>query len=265
MQGSGLAGKVAIVTGSSSGIGQAIAVELARQGANIILHGRSDSTGLQETAGQIDKHGQNADIVCCEFSNSDAVEKFASDVWSVHKRIDILVNNAGADVLTGDKANLSAVEKLDYLYAVDCRTTFQLSRLIGAKMKQAGRGAGQSSITNIGWDQAVQGMAGESGEYFAAIKGSIMSLTLSLAQSLAPQVRVNCVAPGWIQTQWGQQSSEYWSQRAKSESLMERWGTPTDVANAVTFLVSDQASFISGQVLKVNGGFKFGDATPNEW
>ena len=91
---------------------------------------------------------------------------------------------------------------------------------------------------------------------FAAIKGGVMAFTRSLAKSLAPEVRVNCLAPGWIQTAWGEQASEYWQKRAKSESLMGRWGTPQDVAQVARFLVSPAASFITGQVLEINGGFK---------
>ena len=101
-------------------------------------------------------------------------------------------------------------------------------------------------------------MSGPSGELFAATKGAIMSMTKSLAQSYAPEVRVNCVAPGWIKTSWGEQASDYWDQRAKRESLMRRWGTPEDIASVAAFLSSKDASFVSGQVIAVNGGFDFG-------
>ena len=97
-------------------------------------------------------------------------------------------------------------------------------------------------------------MAGDSGELFAATKGAIMAFTRSLAKSLAPHVRVNCVAPGWIKTAWGERASAAWQERAVRESLLARWGTPEDVARAVRFLVSPEAAFITGQVLPVNGG-----------
>jgi 3-oxoacyl-[acyl-carrier protein] reductase len=117
-------------------------------------------------------------------------------------------------------------------------------------MRQRDSGA----IVNIGWDQADFGMAGDSGQLFAACKGAIMAFTKSLAHSLAPQVRVNCVAPGWIKTAWGNEASKYWQQRAVGESLLARWGTPGDVAAAVRYLGSPAASFITGQVIAVNGG-----------
>ena len=253
--------KVAVVTGSSTGIGAVIAVELARCGAKVILHGKTPSEELDATAQQVTAIAGTAESLCCDFADSDAVDKFAEDAWNRLGVVDILINNAGGDVLTGTNADWTPIQKLDYLYATDCRATFQLCRKLGARMKQtaedAGLSSGERAIVNIGWDQALQGMAGDSGQFFSAIKGSIMSLTLSLAQSLAPQIRVNCVAPGWIQTQWGEQTSQYWNQRAVAESLMNRWGTPQDVANAVSFLVSNRANFVSGQILNVNGGFRF--------
>jgi 3-oxoacyl-[acyl-carrier protein] reductase len=95
-------------------------------------------------------------------------------------------------------------------------------------------------------------------EIFATAKGAVMAFTRSLAQSLAPEVRVNCIAPGWIKTAWGEVADEAWQKRAETESLMHRWGTPEDVAQAVRYLVDPTSSFITAQTLTINGGFRAG-------
>ena len=123
---------------------------------------------------------------------------------------------------------------------------------------QSAIGNSKPVILNIGWDQAGCGQAGDSGEIFATTKGAIMAFTKSLAKSLAPQVRVNCVAPGWIQTSWGNTTSSYWDHRAKNESLLHRWGTPQDIANVIGMLALDESEFLNGQTIEVNGGQRFG-------
>ena len=97
-------------------------------------------------------------------------------------------------------------------------------------------------------------MEGDSGELFGAIKGGVMAFTKSLALSLAPEVRVNCLAPGWIRTAWGEEAPSEWQQRVLREVPLGRWGTPEDIARTARFLLSDEASFISGQVVNINGG-----------
>jgi NAD(P)-dependent dehydrogenase (short-subunit alcohol dehydrogenase family) len=117
-------------------------------------------------------------------------------------------------------------------------------------MKQRGRGV----ILTMGWDQAESGMEGDSGELFAASKGAVMAFTRSLAKSLAPEVRVNCLAPGWIKTAWGEGASKSWQDRVMRETPMQRWGTPDDVARAARWLCSPEASYITGQIVRINGG-----------
>ena len=160
-------------------------------------------------------------------------------------------------MLTGDWPERSLEDKLNFLWQVDVVSSLMLSRRAGERMLDSPDRANPGVILNVGWDQAWQGMAGPSGELFSTTKGAIMSMSKSLAQSLAPHVRVNCLAPGWIKTQWGDAASEYWSDRAQKESLMDRWGTPQDVANVAAFLCSDAAGFISGHIVPVNGGFKY--------
>jgi 3-oxoacyl-[acyl-carrier protein] reductase len=112
-----------------------------------------------------------------------------------------------------------------------------------------------ASIVFIGWDQALHGMEGDSGQMFAPVKAGVMAFAASLAQQVAPHVRVNTIAPGWIQTSWGASTSQYWQDRAKQQSLMDRWGTPEDVASAVVYVTNPKNSFLTGQTINVNGGW----------
>ena len=242
-----LAGRVAVVTGASGGIGRAIALELARQGADVLVHGfRREDAALAVTR-TIGEYGRKAQVVLADLSNSANRDQLTRAACDWQGGLDIWINCAGADVLTGEAAAWPFDRKLQRLWSVDVEATIELSRTIGQRMKtQAGRGG---TILNIGWDQAEQGMAGDSGEMFAAVKGAVMAFSRSLAQSLAPEVRVNCLCPGWIRTAWGEQASDDWQQRATRQALAGRWGEPEDVARAAAFLVSPAAAFITVQVI----------------
>ncbi|MGD9128348.1 MAG: SDR family oxidoreductase [Planctomycetia bacterium] len=241
-----------VVTGSSSGIGQAIATSLAHAGASVLIHARSNRDGAEETRSMVQNYGVESRVILADLAIGEELEKFADDAWAWQNGVDIWVNNAGADILTGGAVDFPFERRLDQLWQTDVLGTIRLSRLVGHWMQKAGSG----SIVNIGWDGAERGMAGSGAELFATAKGAVMAFTRSLAQSLAPQVRVNCIAPGWIKTAWGEVADETWQKRAETESLMRRWGTPDDVANAVCFLVDPNSSFITDQTIMVNGGFR---------
>lgn len=241
-------GHWAVVTGSTSGIGKAIACELADAGANVIVHGRS-AQRAERVCNALREKQREATVLVTDLAGDVDWEAIVESAWWPHP-VDIWINNAGADVLTGEAAQWSFAKKLARLWEVDVRGTIELSRAVGRRMAERGRGV----IINIGWDQADFGMAGESGELFAATKGAIMAFSRSLAKSLAPHVRVNCIAPGWIRTAWGRTASDDWQQRAIGESLLHRWGDVEDIARTARFLASPAASFINGQVIPVNGG-----------
>jgi 3-oxoacyl-[acyl-carrier protein] reductase len=240
----------AVVTGSSSGIGRAIALALAQAGAHCVIHARRNRAGAEETAASVEALGRAARVELADLAEPAQLEPLVDAAWNWRGGVDLWVNNAGADVLTGAAASWPYERKLEALWRVDVAATMLLSRAIGRRMRERGHGV----ILNIGWDRAESGMAGDSGELFAATKGAVMAFTRSLARSLAPEVRVNGLAPGWIRTAWGGQASEYWQHRAKSESLLARWGEPEDVAQAACFLASPAAAFITGQIVSINGG-----------
>ena len=243
--------KTAVVTGSSSGIGRAIALELARAGAAIVLHARQNEEAARGVAEEIRALGSPGLVLLADLADGDLHDALVDEAWHWRSGVDIWINNAGCDVLTGAAAKWSFEQKLEHLWRVDVAATMRLSRQVGRRMQERGTGV----ILNMGWDGAQRGMAGDSGELFAACKGAVMAFSRSLAKSLAPEVRVNCLAPGWIKTAWGVGASQSWQERAQRESILHRWGTPDDVAQVACFLVSPAAAFITGQIVDVNGGF----------
>jgi 3-oxoacyl-[acyl-carrier protein] reductase len=245
-----LVGKRAIVTGSTSGIGKAIALELATAGADVIVHGRKTHEAAAQVLKEVEDRGCRSHALLADFRLKKNHSQFVADVWNVWNGIDIWINNAGSDTLTGEAASWSFEQKLEDLLTVDLIATVMLSRFAGERMVAKGEGV----ILNMGWDQAATGMEGDSGQLFGIAKGSVIAFTKSLAMTLAPKVRVNCLAPGWIQTAWGTGASSIWQERVLRETPLKRWGTPTDVAATARWLVSPAASYITGQIININGG-----------
>jgi len=245
-----LSGKSALVTGASSGIGRAIALALADAGADVLVHARANRDGADEVAQLVCGKGRKAHTFLADLADSTAREELIAATGEAFPKLDILVNNAGADILTEGRSGWPFEKKLEALWRVDVQATIAIARTIGRQMRSRGSGA----ILCIGWDGADHGMEGDSAEAFAAAKGAIMAFSRSLACSLSPEVRVNCLAPGWIKTAWGESASQAWQDRAAGQSLLGRWGTPDEIASAARFLVSDESSFLTGQVIHVNGG-----------
>ncbi|MCA9182623.1 MAG: SDR family oxidoreductase [Planctomycetales bacterium] len=277
---------VAIVTGSSSGIGRATALALARAGYAVILHARSNVAGLQQVAHELQStEAKNASRTLCltgDIACPRACRDLVRSAFAWKGRVDAWVNNAGADVLTGRARQQSFESRMQHLLAVDVHGTARLCRLVAPRMTSQAVGSlekcnsdggasgyipkcdsddGASGhipcIINMGWDQATLGMEGEPGQLFGTTKAAVAAFSTSLALSF-PNIRVNCVAPGWIRTEWGQTAATgYWAQRAVNESLQSRWGAPEDVAQLITWLVSDASRFVNGQTVAVNGGRRY--------
>lgn len=244
-------GRAALVTGASSGIGRAIAVALARAGADVAVTYRDNEAGARETAQAVTALGRRAAVVRLDLQDRDTINALGPAVLEALGRLDVWVNNAGADILTGSHAQLSDVQKLDLLLTVDLRGTM-LASWRAAKTLAAQEQGGV--IVNISWDHVLTGMAGRNPEMFAAVKGGILAFSRSLARSVAPKVRVNVVAPGWIETAFGSGVSADVYQRVAGTTPMQRWGTPDDVAAAVVYLASPAASFVTGETIVVGGG-----------
>jgi len=242
-----LLGQRVLITGSTSGIGKAMAESFAMAGANILVHGRKKESA-EVLVRELLKHQSRAEAHLADLKIPSEVDRLASAAWG--DGLDVLVCNAGADTLTGDAGKMSFDQKLEELIAVDLKSTIRLCRNIGERMKARGRGV----IITIGWDQAEIGMEGDSGQLFAAIKGAVTCFTRSLAVALAPEVRVNCIAPGWIRTAWGETASKIWQDRVRGETPLRVWGLPEDVAAAAIWLASPGSQFITGQTIRVNGG-----------
>ncbi len=240
----------AVVTGASSGIGRAIAIEFAVAGANVVVHANRSRDAAEQVAEEIRRLGRQATVILADLSDPAQLSQFEQDVWDQFGAVDVWVNNAGADLLTGSAADWDYATKLQRLLDVDVRSGVLLAHNVGQRMKTAGQGV----ILNIGWDQADRGMEGDSGELFSTAKNAIMGFTRSLAVSLASEVRVNCIAPGWIRTAWGAGASDVWQSRVLRETPLQRWGLPEDIAKLARFLCSPDASYITGQVINVNGG-----------
>lgn len=248
-------GTAAVVTGASSGIGRAIAISLARAGAErLLVHYRNNQDGAEETATGLRELGCECSVVAADLSRSADREQLIQTAFDRLGEIQTWVNNAGADVLTGEPASLDFESKLRLLLEVDVIGTIDLSRAL-AKLLMNQESEHPPSMTFIGWDQATQGMEGDAGQMFGPVKAAVMAFAASLAQDAAPKLRVNTIAPGWIQTSWGESTSDYWDQRAKQQSLMQRWGRPEDVAKAVVYAATPQNDFLSGQTINVNGGW----------
>lgn len=244
-----LKGKRILVTGSSTGIGRAVVLECALAGADVVVNCRQSIEKAETVAEEARALGVRADVICADVADEQDRRKLVRAAFD-SGRLDAIVNNAGADLLTTELRNAEFTQKLNVLVQTDMIGTIELSRAFGRRFQEQGRGA----ILNIGWDQSDRGMEGDSGELFATVKNAVMGFSRSLALSLAPDVRVNCIAPGWIRTGWGENVGDYWQQRVLSETPLKRWGEPQDIANMARFLLSDAAAYITGQVINVNGG-----------
>lgn len=242
-----LEGKVALVTGSSRGIGKAIALKLAAQGAKVIVNYQKNAAAAQEVVEAIKARGGEAVALQADvskFAEAQALVKAAVETFG---RLDILVNNAGTT-----RDNLIALmkeEEWDVVLNTNLKSAWNMSKAASRIMMKQHFGR----IVNI---TSVSGLAGQAGQSnYSASKAGLIGLTKALAKELGPRnITVNAVAPGFVPTDLTADLPVELKEAMLKITPLGRFGTPEDVANAVAFLVSDEAAYITGQVLSVDGG-----------
>lgn len=239
-------GKTAVITGAARGIGQAIALELASKGADLVI-GDVKVEWLAETEAALKAMGANVTCKELDVTSSDACQKVFNEIATENGRIDILVNNAG---ITRDGLLMRmSDEDWDAVLTVNLKGTFNCTKAVSRIMMKQRSGA----IINIASVVGIMGNAGQAN--YAASKGGVIAFTKSVAKELASRnIRVNAIAPGFISSKMTDALSDDVRQKMLDAIPLGSFGTPQNVADAVTFLAGDQSSYITGQVLSVNGG-----------
>lgn len=241
-----LKGRLALITGGAQGIGLTIGEELAGQGAHVIL-GDVNLDGAEKAADEIRKNGGSASAVRLDVSKAEEVQKVFASISKEHKPLDILVNNAG---ITRDGLMIRMKEDdWDLVLSINLKGSFLCSQQAVKQMMKAKQGA----IVNIASIVGVMGNFGQAN--YSASKAGLIGLTKTTAREAAARgIRVNAVAPGFIDTEMTRILDETVKQKLIDQVPLARLGLPQDVARCVAFLVSDRAGYITGQVINVNGG-----------
>lgn len=242
-----LEGKIAVVTGASRGIGRAIAEKLASMGAMVVINYNGSAKKAEEVKAKIESNGQKAAVMQCNVSDYAACEAFIGEIIKTYGRIDILVNNAG---ITKDGLLMKMSEEdFDNVINVNLKGTFNCVRHVARQMikQRAGR------IINL---SSVVGVTGNAGQVnYAASKAGVIGLTKSTAREVASRgITVNAVAPGFIETDMTEVLSDKVKEASAAQIPLGHFGKAEDVANTVAFLASDDAGYITGQIIHVDGG-----------
>ncbi len=217
----------------------------------MLLTHRASPERAQAVAEAIAARGGRAHVGQADLATREGCERLVAEARERLGRLDFWINNAGADVLTGAAAEWEWERKLDVLLAVDLKGTIACSYAAGEVMRRQERGG---TIINMSWDHVTTGMAGENPQLFAAVKGGVLAFSKSLARALAPEVRVNVLSPGWIETSFGEQADRDFHRSVADATPLGRWGRPQDVAEAAVYLASPASAFLTGQAININGG-----------
>lgn len=242
-----LESKVALVTGAGRGIGRAIAIALAKEGAEVVVNYNGSEERAKEVKQTIEENGGKASIYKCNVSDFEACEAMIKDIVKEHGRLDILVNNAG---ITKDGLIMKMKEEyFDSVLNVNLKGTFNTIRHSARQMLRQKSG----KIINISSVSGILGNAGQAN--YAASKAGVIGLTKTMARELGSRgITVNAIAPGFVDTEMTGVLSEEIRENACRQIILGRFGKPEDIANVAVFLASDKADYITGQVISVDGG-----------
>lgn len=242
-----LKNKIALITGASKGIGRATALLFAKEGAKVAVNYFSSENKAKSVVEEIKKIGSEAIAIKCDVSNEKQVKSMVDQVLSKFGSIDILVNNAG---IVFDVPFLKrTVEQWKKTLDVNLLGTFLCSKHASESLKKTNNG----KIINISSTNAIDCFSPEAMDYDAS-KAGIIILTRDLAKELAPEIRVNAIAPGWVDTEMNKDLPQDFIDEETEQIYLKRFAKPTEIAKAILFLASDDASYITGSILKVDGG-----------
>ncbi len=240
--------KVVLVTGSSRGIGKATALAFASEGAKVVINYASSKKEAEKTLAEVKALGVEAISIQCDVSKPEEVKRMFEETVKKFGRLDVLVNNAG--IITTPSKSFFEIQKEDWTKILDINLigTVLCTQAAGIVMKKQKSG----KIVNVSSVRGLDHCGGKT-EY-AASKAAVINFTKTVAKDLAPEININCVAPGWVETDIVKSIS---AERRKSEIetiYLKRFGEPSEIASAILFLSSDEARYIIGQVLVVDGG-----------
>jgi NAD(P)-dependent dehydrogenase (short-subunit alcohol dehydrogenase family) len=250
-----LKGKAAIVTGSATGIGSAVAIGLAKRGANVVVNYTRSKTEAEETADAVRKAGADVRLVQADVANDEDCQRLARAATDAWGRIDILVNNAGTTKFVTNHADLESLSADDFtrIYKVNVVGPFQMIRACIAALRAHKDG----SVVNV---SSIAGVAGiGSSVAYAASKGALNTMTYSLARALAPEVRVNAVCPGYVDTPWfvkqfGAETAERIAEAEGKRSPLQRAADGAEIAKTVLFFAGPESRNITGETLLSDTG-----------